>query len=46
MKAGAGEVHTVYNKYLERYTACQVAYNRAAGQGEQAVGRCFSLWTG
>lgn len=26
MKAGTGEVYTVYNKYLERYTACQVAY--------------------
>ncbi|MFR5494990.1 MAG: hypothetical protein ACLUTR_00850 [Ruminococcus bicirculans (ex Wegman et al. 2014)] len=26
MKASAGEVYTVYNKYLERYTACQVAY--------------------
>ena len=26
MKAGTGEVYTVYNKYLKRYTACQVAY--------------------
>ena len=26
MKARAGEVYTVYNNYLERYTACQVAY--------------------
>ena len=26
MQASAGEVYTVYNKYLERYTACQVAY--------------------
>ena len=26
MKAKAGDVYTVYNKYLERYTACQVAY--------------------
>lgn len=26
MKANAGDVYTVYNKYLERYTACQVAY--------------------
>lgn len=24
MKANAGDVYTVYNKYLERYTACQV----------------------
>ena len=26
MKARAGEVYTVYNQYLKRYTACQVAY--------------------
>ena len=26
MKANAGEVYTVYNQYLKRYTACQVAY--------------------
>ena len=26
MIAKAGDVYTVYNKYLERYTACQVAY--------------------
>mgnify|MGYP003261310677 FL=1 len=26
MKAKAGDIYTVYNKYLERYTACQVAY--------------------
>ena len=26
MNVSAGEVYTVYNKYLERYTACQVAY--------------------
>ena len=26
MKASAGEVYTVYNQYLKRYTACQVAY--------------------
>ena len=26
MKATAGEVYTVYNQYLKRYTACQVAY--------------------
>ena len=25
MKATAGEVYTVYNQYLKRYTACQVA---------------------
>lgn len=32
MKATAGEVYTVYNQYLKRYTACQVAYriNREA----------------
>ena len=24
MKATAGEVYTVYNQYLKRYTACQV----------------------
>ena len=23
MKASAGEVYTVYNQYLKRYTACQ-----------------------
>ena len=26
MKAQAGEVYTVYNRYLKCYTACQVAY--------------------
>ncbi|PWM71862.1 MAG: hypothetical protein DBX59_07730, partial [Bacillota bacterium] len=26
MKAKAGDVYTVYNKYLECYTACQVVY--------------------
>jgi len=26
MKASVGEVYTVYNQYLKRYTACQVAY--------------------
>ena len=26
MKATAGEVYTVYNQYLKRYTACQLAY--------------------
>ncbi len=26
MKAKAGEIYTVYNNYLKRYTACQVAY--------------------
>ena len=26
MKASAGAVYTVYNQYLKRYTACQVAY--------------------
>ena len=26
MKVSAGEVYTVYNQYLKRYTACQVAY--------------------
>ena len=26
MKANAGAVYTVYNQYLKRYTACQVAY--------------------
>ena len=26
MKASAGEVYTVYNQYLKRYTACPVAY--------------------
>ncbi len=26
MKASAGEIYTVYNPYLKRYTACQVAY--------------------
>ena len=29
MKANAGEVYTVYNQYLKRYTACQVAYIRS-----------------
>lgn len=28
MKATAGEVYTVYNQYLKRYTACQVAILR------------------
>ena len=26
MNVSAGEVYTVYNQYLKRYTACQVAY--------------------
>ena len=26
MKGNAGEIYTVYNQYLKRYTACQVAY--------------------
>ena len=26
MKASTGEVYTVYNQYLKRYTACQVVY--------------------
>lgn len=26
MKANAGDIYTVYNKYLEHYTACQVVY--------------------
>lgn len=26
MKARAGDVYTVFNNYLGRYTACQVAY--------------------
>ena len=26
MNAKAGDVYTVYNQYLKRYTACQVAY--------------------
>ena len=25
-EASAGSVYTVYNQYLKRYTACQVAY--------------------
>ena len=25
MKATAGEVYTVYNQYLKRYTACQTS---------------------
>ena len=38
MKANAGEVYTVYNQYLKRYTACQVAYiaPKNRGRGTQA----------
>ena len=32
MKANAGEVYTVYNQYLKRYTACQVAYIAQIGR--------------
>ena len=35
MKASAGEVYTVYNQYLKRYTACQ-----------KNLGRWSSLWIG
>ena len=36
MKATAGEVYTVYNQYLKRYTACQVAYIAPPDIGEQS----------
>ena len=26
MKTKAGDIYTVYNQYLKRYTACKVAY--------------------
>ena len=32
MKANAGEVYTVYNQYLKRYTACQVSIVRRRTQ--------------
>ena len=48
MKANAGEVYTVYNQYLKRYTACQVAYIAPPDTvSEQPWAVILSLdWTG
>ena len=48
MKASAGEVYTVYNQYLERYTACQVAYIAPRGTAsKQSWAVILSLdWVG
>lgn len=48
MKASAGSVYTVYNQYLKRYTACQVAYPHAAdGVSKQPRAVVLSLdWVG
>lgn len=48
MKANAGDVYTVYNKYLERYTACQVAYIAPPdGGSKQSRAVILSLdWSG
>ena len=42
MKASAGSVYTVYNQYLKRYTACQVAYIAPP----DTVSKESSLWIG
>ena len=49
MKANAGEVYTVYNQYLKRYTACQVAYIAPPDTvSEESWGapwrRCSRVW--
>ena len=46
MKANAGEVYTVYNQYLKRYTACQVAYIAPPDTVSKQPWRWFSPWTG
>ena len=46
MKANAGEVYTVYNQYLKRYTACQVAYIAPPDTVRKNLGRWSSLWIG
>ena len=46
MKATAGEVYTVYNQYLKRYTACQVAYITPPDTVSKESGQWSSLWIG
>ena len=46
MKAQAGEVYTVYNQYLKRYTACQVAYIAPPDTVSKESWRWSSLWIG
>ena len=46
MKANAGEVYTVYNQYLKRYTACQVVYIAPPDTVSKNLGRWSSLWIG
>lgn len=47
MKATAGEVYTVYNQYLKRYTACQVAYIAPPDSvSKQPLGGGPLHWTG
>ena len=43
MKANAGEVYTVYNQYLKRYTACRYCCCRtfiSGGGADIQTGRC------
>ena len=46
MKAQAGEVYTVYNRYLKCYTACQVAYIAPPGTVSRESWAVILLWTG
>ena len=46
MKAKAGDVYTVYNKYLKRYTACQVAYITPPDGVSKQPRAVVSLWIG
>ena len=47
MRARAGEVYTVYNQYLKRYTACQVAYIAPPDTvSEESWAGWSSLWIG
>ena len=46
MKASDGEVYTVYNQYLKRYTACQVAYIAPPDTVSKESWAVSSLWIG
>ena len=47
MKVSAGEVYTVYNQYLKRYTTCQVAYIAWPDTvSEQSSARLSLGWVG
>ena len=48
MKASAGEIYTVYNQYLKRYIACQVAYIASPDTVSEQPGAviCSLDWVG